>query len=79
MSARRGAVLVADVSIEKARLAVTTLDKVVVERREIEMRVDAGPLALLGAICDAFSDMLQSNSMTADDALAISVGLPSAR
>lgn len=76
VSAGKGVVLVADVSIESTRLAVTTLDKVVVDRRDIEMRVDVGPITLLGAICDAFAEMLQAHSLGPDDALAISVGLP---
>ncbi len=66
----------ADVSIEVTRLALTTLDKVVVERRDIGMHVEVGPTVLLDTICDAFVDMLHANSLVADDALAISVGLP---
>ena len=76
VSAARGVVLVADVSIEVTRLALTTLDKVVVERRDIDMHVEVDPTVLLGAICDAFAEMLHANSLAADDALAISVGLP---
>lgn len=76
ISAAKGVVLVADVSIEVTRLALTTLDKVVVERRDIGVHVEVGPTVLLDTICDAFVEMLHANSLVADDALAISVGLP---
>lgn len=76
ISAAKGVVLVAEVSIEVTRLALTTLNKVVIERRDIGVHVDVGPTVLLDTICDAFVEMLHANSLVADDALAISVGLP---
>lgn len=76
VSATKGVVLVADISTDRSRLAVTTLDKVVVDRRELDTPVDVGPTALLGAVCDTFTEMLHANSLEVDDALAVSVGLP---
>lgn len=76
ISARKGVVLVADVSTQTTRLALTTLDKQVVARSEITMEVDEGPDQLLGAISDSFEGMLAENALGQNDALVISVGLP---
>lgn len=76
VSARRGVILVADVSVECSRLAITTLDKVVVDRTEIEINVDVGPTVLMAALSEAFISMLEVHGWSKEDALAISVGLP---
>jgi predicted NBD/HSP70 family sugar kinase len=71
-----GVVLIADVSVETTRLAIATLDKVVVDRRELTMRVDVGPLPLLTAITETFEEMLESNDLAPGNSLAMSIGLP---
>jgi predicted NBD/HSP70 family sugar kinase len=76
VSARRGVVLIADVSVETTRLAIATLDKVVVDRRELTMRVDVGPIPLLTAITETFEEMLESNDLAPGNSLAMSIGLP---
>ncbi|MGF9660872.1 ROK family transcriptional regulator [Arthrobacter crystallopoietes] len=76
ISARKGVILVADVSSRTTRLALTTLDKEVVARSEISMSVDVGPDQLLDAISKQFEAMLAENALDERDALVISVGLP---
>jgi predicted NBD/HSP70 family sugar kinase len=76
ISAAKGVVLVADVSSRTTRLAVTTLDKQVVARGEIEMEVTAGPNELLGAIASAFEAMLADGGLGLRDVLVVSIGLP---
>jgi predicted NBD/HSP70 family sugar kinase len=76
ISARKGVILVADVSSRTTRLALTTLDKEVVARSEISMSVDEGPDRLLDAISKQFEIMLAENMLAERDALVISVGLP---
>ena len=76
ISPSKGVVLVADVSTRRTKLAVTTLDKQVVSRSEIEMDVTAGPDELLGAIAASFEAMLSDKSLDTKNALVISIGLP---
>jgi predicted NBD/HSP70 family sugar kinase len=76
ISAKRGVLLVADVRTTVSQLAITTLDKVVVARREVDVDVAVGPEKLLGAICESFIDLLAQNSLGKSDVLGISVGLP---
>lgn len=76
ISAAKGVVLVADVSSRATRLAVTTLDKQVVARSEIEMEVTVGPNELLGAIASAFEAMLAEGGLGIRNVLVISIGLP---
>jgi predicted NBD/HSP70 family sugar kinase len=76
VSARKGVVLVADVSVEMTRLAITTLDKRIVDRRELFKPVDVGPVPLLTSITEVFEEMLASNGMAPKDSLAMSIGLP---
>jgi predicted NBD/HSP70 family sugar kinase len=76
VSARRGVVLIADVSVETTRLAIATLNKVIVDRREVAMRVDVGPIPLLTAITETFVEMLESNDLAPNNSLAMSIGLP---
>lgn len=76
VSAGKGVVLVAEVSTRTSRVALTTLDKEVVARRELTIDVEAGPELLLATLVEQFLAMLQENGLTKDDALAISVGLP---
>lgn len=76
ISARRGVLLVADVSATVSRLALTTLDKAVVARRDVDVEVGCGPQALLDALGDSFEAMLAEAGLASSDALAVSVGLP---
>lgn len=76
VSAGKGVVLVAEVSTRSSRVAVTTLDKVVVARRELPMDIEAGPEAVLGALVEQFLAMLEDNGLGGREPLAISVGLP---
>jgi len=72
----RGVVLVADVSVECCRLAITTLDKAVVARAQIDINVDLGPEVFMLEMSKTLVTMLEDVGLTASDALAISVGLP---
>lgn len=76
VSARKGVVLVADVSSQLTRLALTTLDKEIVAKDELEIDVGLGPERVLSAICDRFTELLESNGRGREEALIISVGLP---
>ncbi|GGM18906.1 ROK family transcriptional regulator [Nakamurella endophytica] len=76
ISARRGVLLVADVSVGRCRVALTTLTKSVVARSEFAIDVAAGPREVLSALCARLSDLLQENDLTERNALAVSVGLP---
>ncbi|WP_290052126.1 ROK family transcriptional regulator [Amycolatopsis solani] len=76
VSAAKGVVLVAEVSPRRSRVALTTLDKEVVGRRELAIDVEAGPEVLLAALVEQFEALLAENGLTKEDALAISVGLP---
>lgn len=76
ISARRGVVLVADVTVSGSRLAVTTLDKRVLARTAVDVSVGAGPDAVLRAIGEAFDAMLHEHDLRREDSLALSVGLP---
>ncbi|WP_051899179.1 ROK family transcriptional regulator [Sciscionella sediminilitoris] len=76
VSAGKGVVLVAEVSTRTSRVALTTLDKTIVGRRELTIDVEAGPDVLLGALVEQFLALLKENGLTKDAALAVSVGLP---
>ncbi|MCW2507112.1 MAG: family transcriptional regulator, partial [Modestobacter sp.] len=76
ISAKRGVLLVADVGATASHLAITTLDKVVVARAEVDIDVAVGPEKLLEAVCEAFMELLAQNSLGNPDVLGISIGLP---
>lgn len=76
ISDRKGVLLVADVSSCLTRMALTTLDKEVVARRDVDLDVRDGPDRLLGALCEQFVTLLGDHGWSRHDALAVSVGLP---
>ncbi len=76
VNATKGVILVADVSVGNIRLAITRLDKSVIERSELDISVDLGPETVLSEICASFKTMLQQHDLSRDDCLAVSVGLP---
>lgn len=76
ISTTRGVVLVADVAVDSTRLAIATLDKHVVDRREINVAVTEGPDVVLNLVADGFRDMLKERGLETADCLALSVGLP---
>ena len=76
ISTRKGVLLVADVSVDVSRIALTTLTKTVVARRDLALDVGLGPQQVLTTLCESFSALLTDNSMSYADVLAVSVGLP---
>lgn len=68
--------LVADVRIDRSRIAIATLNKEIVATGSVELPVAVGPEILLEAIAVGFEDLLVQQGRTKSDALAISVGLP---
>lgn len=76
ISADRGVVLVAAVSLSKTRLALTSLDKQIVRRADIDVDVAIGPASLLDAVSETFAAMMAEANLSLDKALAMSVGLP---
>ena len=76
VSAARGVVLVADVSFASSRIALTTLDQVVLAERVIAAHVDIGPENLLSVLAEAFDELLVDVQLSKAAVLAVSVGLP---
>ncbi len=76
ISARKGVLLIADVSAHVSRVALATLDKSVVAKLEFPVDVALGPTRVLDAIRDKFEQLLAEQDLSHSDALAVSVGLP---
>jgi predicted NBD/HSP70 family sugar kinase len=76
ISADKGVVLVAAVSLSRTRLALTSLDKQIVRQADIDVDVSVGPSRMLDALAEAFTSMMADAGLTSDRALAMSVGLP---
>lgn len=75
ISSRR-VVLVADVHLEYARVAIATLNKEIIATSRIELPVSVGPEVLLDSISSGFEELLDQQRRDRSDACAISVGLP---
>jgi predicted NBD/HSP70 family sugar kinase len=72
----RGVVLVAEIAVDRSRIAITTLEKTVLDQRTIETNVENGPMVVADAISSGFEDMMADLNISRDRALAISVGIP---
>jgi predicted NBD/HSP70 family sugar kinase len=72
----RGVVLVADMAVDRSRIAITDLGKTVLEQRTLDVHVDKGPQVVSEAIASGFEEMMVELGIPRDRALAISVGIP---
>ena len=72
----RGVILVADLAVNHCRIAVTSLDKRVLGQRTLDVNVDLGPIVVVEKVATAFDELMIELDIPADQALAISVGIP---
>jgi predicted NBD/HSP70 family sugar kinase len=72
----RGVVLIADMGVDRSRLAITDLGKTVLAQRTLDVHVDRGPEVVTEMIACGFEEMMEELDIAADRALAISVGIP---
>ncbi|WP_158437676.1 ROK family transcriptional regulator [Naasia lichenicola] len=72
----RGVVLVADISIDLVRIAITTPAKQVLGRRTLSVDVSRGPDEVVELMASAFDALLEELGTPDAEALAISVGIP---
>ncbi len=72
----RGVVLVADMAVDRSRLAITDLAKTVLGERTIDIHVDNGPAVVSEAIASGFEEMMEELDIPRSRALAISLGIP---
>ena len=72
----RGVVLVADLAVDQCQIAITSLDKRVLGQRTLAINVDLGPDKVVETISHSFEEMMTKLSISPDQALAISVGIP---
>lgn len=73
---RRGVVLVADIAIDRFRIAITTPDKQILDRRTMDVDIARGPREVVELMANAFDEMLEGLGTPDAEALAISVGIP---
>ena len=76
ISPHRGVILVADLAVDHCRIAVTSLDKRVLGQRTLDVNVDLGPIVVVEKVAGAFDELMIELNIPADQALAISVGIP---
>ena len=72
----RGVILVADLAVAHCRIAVTSLDKRVLGQRTLDVNVDLGPIVVVETVATAFEELMVELNIPAEQALAISVGIP---
>ncbi len=76
ISPHRGVILVADLAVDHCRIAVTSLDKRVLGQRTLDVNVDLGPMVVVEKVASGFDELMIELNIAADQALAISVGIP---
>jgi predicted NBD/HSP70 family sugar kinase len=72
----RGVVLVADMSVDRSRLAITDLAKTVLSQRTLDVHVDSGPDVVIESIASGFEEIMAELDIPRSHALAISLGIP---
>lgn len=72
----RGVVLIADMAVDRSRIAIADLAKTVLGQRTLDVHVDSGPQVVSEAIASGFEEMMADLGISRDRALAISVGIP---
>ena len=72
----RGVVLVADMGVDRTRLAITDMGKTVLSQRTLDVHVDRGPEVVTEMMATSFEEMMAELDISPDRALAISVGIP---
>lgn len=72
----RGVVLIADMAVDRSRIAIADLGKTVLDQRTLDVHVDSGPQVVTEAIASGFEEMMAELDISPSCALAISVGIP---
>ena len=72
----RGVILVADLAVNHCRIAVTSLDKRVLGQLTLDVNVELGPIVVVEKVAAAFDALMLELDIPANQALAISVGIP---
>ncbi len=73
---RAGVVLAADLGAAHGRLAVCDLAGESLAEREEPLRIADGPASVLDWVATTFGELIEEAERTADDVLAIAVGVP---
>ncbi|MFD3589847.1 ROK family protein [Streptomyces sp. NPDC058683] len=76
ISPQAGTVIVVDVDTAESQIAIADLTRRVIARETVNVRIDAGPRAVLDAVTDQLHGLLEKHRRAPDRVREVVVGLP---